>query len=297
MAPAYSRRASDPIIVGQAALQPRPRHCLHGQRRCIPPRHQPRKCDGFARINQQGGDRSSSTPSAGSKLSIPLQPKALHDEMNSSTFDEYGRMTANLGVEAVPGERGRAERRSLSVREPGDGDDRRHQPAFGGRTESHAHLHRQRRHPDLEDHAQRRGHASNPLPPLRRAGDQPRHVGQHHHSSGPDRTGLEGYGAGQPARRHARCRFGPSSQSSLRRSPTASGRSTRHADRIEGGHQQRGTRSATPTNGHHPIVNDDRQLRLGVRLALPHPQPRGDGHDAARCLFKVPGGAADADAG
>ena len=38
----------------------------------------------------------------GNKLSIPLQPKAIHDEMNAASFDEFGRMTANLGVEAVP---------------------------------------------------------------------------------------------------------------------------------------------------------------------------------------------------
>ena len=33
---------------------------------------------------------------------MPLQPKAIHDEMNSTTFDEFGRMQANLGVEAQP---------------------------------------------------------------------------------------------------------------------------------------------------------------------------------------------------
>ena len=36
------------------------------------------------------------------KITMPLQPKAIHDEMNSTTFDEYGRMQANLGVEAQP---------------------------------------------------------------------------------------------------------------------------------------------------------------------------------------------------
>ena len=35
-------------------------------------------------------------------MTMPLQPKAIHDEMNSTTFDEYGRMQANLGVEAQP---------------------------------------------------------------------------------------------------------------------------------------------------------------------------------------------------
>ena len=36
------------------------------------------------------------------KMTMPVQPKALHDEMNSSTFDEFGRMTANIGLEAQP---------------------------------------------------------------------------------------------------------------------------------------------------------------------------------------------------
>jgi hypothetical protein len=36
------------------------------------------------------------------KVSIDLEPKAIHDETNSSNFDEFGRMQANLGVEVVP---------------------------------------------------------------------------------------------------------------------------------------------------------------------------------------------------
>ena len=35
-------------------------------------------------------------------MTMPLQPKAIHDEMNATTFDEFGRMQANLGVEAQP---------------------------------------------------------------------------------------------------------------------------------------------------------------------------------------------------
>ena len=35
-------------------------------------------------------------------MTLPLQPKAIHDEMNATTFDEYGRMQANIGVEAQP---------------------------------------------------------------------------------------------------------------------------------------------------------------------------------------------------
>ena len=58
----------------------------------------------MARINQQGGQQfrfdnlKGSTP----QLSVKIEPKALHDEMNSAAFDEFGRMTANLGLEAVP---------------------------------------------------------------------------------------------------------------------------------------------------------------------------------------------------
>ena len=33
---------------------------------------------------------------------MKFEPKAIHDEMNSSTFDEFGRMQANLGIEAMP---------------------------------------------------------------------------------------------------------------------------------------------------------------------------------------------------
>ena len=32
----------------------------------------------------------------------PAKFKAIHDEMNATAFDEFGRMQANLGVEAVP---------------------------------------------------------------------------------------------------------------------------------------------------------------------------------------------------
>ena len=35
-------------------------------------------------------------------MAVKIEPKAIHDEMNAATFDEFGRMTANLGVEAVP---------------------------------------------------------------------------------------------------------------------------------------------------------------------------------------------------
>ena len=33
-------------------------------------------------------------------MQIPLEPKGIHDEMNSTSFDEYGRMQATIGLEA-----------------------------------------------------------------------------------------------------------------------------------------------------------------------------------------------------
>jgi FtsP/CotA-like multicopper oxidase with cupredoxin domain len=92
-----------PIIVGQAAYNSAYGKTFAGSGDCTSPTGTNR-CDGFARINQQGGDlfRFDNLKGSSPQLKIPLQPKALHDEMNSAAFDEFGRMTANLGLEAVP---------------------------------------------------------------------------------------------------------------------------------------------------------------------------------------------------
>ncbi len=96
-----------PIIVGQAAYNSAYGTSFAAAGDCTSPTTTS-KCDGFARINQQGGDLFTFNSLVGAlggtwtKLSIPLQPKAIHDEMNAASFDEFGRMTANLGLEAVP---------------------------------------------------------------------------------------------------------------------------------------------------------------------------------------------------
>ena len=90
-----------PTIVGQAGYNSAYGKSFASSGYCAKPTSTI-ACDGFARINQQGGDPFIFDTLNGSKLSIPLQPKAIHDEMNSASFDEFGRMTANLGVEAVP---------------------------------------------------------------------------------------------------------------------------------------------------------------------------------------------------
>jgi len=96
-----------PIIVGQAAYNSAYGTSFASGGNCSSP-SSTIKCDGFARINQQGGDPFTfdtllgATKGTWSKISIPIEPKAIHDEMNASNFDEFGRMTANLGVEVVP---------------------------------------------------------------------------------------------------------------------------------------------------------------------------------------------------
>ncbi len=62
-------------------------------------------CDGMARINDQGGTWfgfNTLLTGTTSKLKVRVEPKGIHDEMNSASFDEFGRMTANMGLEAIP---------------------------------------------------------------------------------------------------------------------------------------------------------------------------------------------------
>ncbi len=84
------------------------------------------------------------------------------------------------------------------------------------------------RHPGLEDHAQRRGHPPDPLPPVRRAGAQPGHLGQHHH---PDPTRPSSAGrtpsAISPLAGHHRCPPADHPRGPVRSPEQRSGRSTR----------------------------------------------------------------------
>lgn len=95
-------KGQHPIIVGQAAYNSAYGTNFAASSWCNAPGSNITRCDGFARISEQGGDlfgfNTLRAPNA--KMQIPLQPKGLHDEMNSATFDEFGRMTANLGLEA-----------------------------------------------------------------------------------------------------------------------------------------------------------------------------------------------------
>ena len=99
-----------PIVVGQASYNATYGKSFAAAGPCT--ETSTKKCDGYARINQQGGDmftfdtlrmKSSGTYPAGyGKVSVKIEPKAIHDEQNASSFDEFGRMQANLGLEVVP---------------------------------------------------------------------------------------------------------------------------------------------------------------------------------------------------
>lgn len=90
-----------PVIIGQAAYNSAYGTSFAASGDCSNPTGT-NKCDGYARINQQGGDQFRFDTLKGPQLTVKIEPKAIHDEMNAAAFDEFGRMTANLGVEAVP---------------------------------------------------------------------------------------------------------------------------------------------------------------------------------------------------
>ena len=98
----------DPIIVGQAAYNSAYGSNFASGGWCNSPTNPTARCDGFARI-AEGSQPTDlfkfdtlgpAKDGTGAQLQIPFQPKGLHDEMNSANFDEWGRMTANLGLEA-----------------------------------------------------------------------------------------------------------------------------------------------------------------------------------------------------
>lgn len=112
----------NPIIVGQSAYNSAYGTSFVSSGWCSDASPNPTaKCDGYARIMEQNGraeDLSIGRPADtfgtpfkfdtlgplkdgnGPQLEIGFEPKSIHDEMNSASFDEFGRMTANLGLEA-----------------------------------------------------------------------------------------------------------------------------------------------------------------------------------------------------
>jgi FtsP/CotA-like multicopper oxidase with cupredoxin domain len=70
------------------------------------PQTHPSLCDGIVRVADLGTAVNpfefNTLLSPTAKVTVAMQPKAIHDEANSATFDEYGRQSANLGMEASP---------------------------------------------------------------------------------------------------------------------------------------------------------------------------------------------------
>jgi FtsP/CotA-like multicopper oxidase with cupredoxin domain len=90
----------DPIVVGQAAYNQAYGTSFVSNGYCNSATKPAAKCDGFSRIAEQGGDKFKFDTLSGAQLSIPIEGKGIHDEMNSANFDEWGRMSANIGLEA-----------------------------------------------------------------------------------------------------------------------------------------------------------------------------------------------------
>jgi FtsP/CotA-like multicopper oxidase with cupredoxin domain len=91
-----------PIIVGQAAYNSAYGTSFAASSNCNIAGSTLQRCDGLVRVNDTMTFGFNTLKAPTVKMTMPLQPKAIHDETNSTTFDEYGRMQANLGVEAQP---------------------------------------------------------------------------------------------------------------------------------------------------------------------------------------------------
>ena len=91
-----------PIIVGQAAYNSAYGTNFTSGSNCNVAGSTVQGCDGFVRINDTQTFGFNTLLGQNTRTVLPLQPKAIHDEMNSTTFDEFGRMQANLGIEAQP---------------------------------------------------------------------------------------------------------------------------------------------------------------------------------------------------
>ena len=92
----------NPIIVGQDAYDSAYGTNFAAASDCNVPGGTTTSCDGLVRVNNTGQFGFNTLKAPNSKMVMDMEPKAIHDEMNATTFDEYGRMQANLGLEAQP---------------------------------------------------------------------------------------------------------------------------------------------------------------------------------------------------
>ncbi|MHA3835484.1 multicopper oxidase domain-containing protein [Terrabacter sp. AAH1] len=92
----------NPVIVGQAAYNSAYGSSFAASSNCNAPNSTVTRCDGLVRVNDTTTFGFNTLKAPNAKMSMQLGPKALHDEMNSTTFDEFGRMQATMGIEAQP---------------------------------------------------------------------------------------------------------------------------------------------------------------------------------------------------
>ena len=91
-----------PIIVGQAAYNSAYGTSFSASSNCNDIGSTLQICDGLVRVNDTMTFGFNTLKKPTTKTTMPLQPKAMHDEMNSTAFDPFGRMQATLGIEAQP---------------------------------------------------------------------------------------------------------------------------------------------------------------------------------------------------
>ncbi|MFD7639227.1 multicopper oxidase domain-containing protein [Kitasatospora sp. NPDC059795] len=92
----------NPIIVGQAAYNSAYGTGFANGSNCNTANTTVNTCDGLVRVNDTTAFNFNTLKAPAAKSTLTLQPKAIHDEMNATGFDAYGRMQATLGVEAQP---------------------------------------------------------------------------------------------------------------------------------------------------------------------------------------------------
>lgn len=81
-----------PIIVGQSTYNSAYGTSFASSSWCNAPGSPVTRCDGYACTSDRGGDLFgfNTLKAQNAKMQIPLQPKAIQDEMHAVAFDEFG---------------------------------------------------------------------------------------------------------------------------------------------------------------------------------------------------------------
>ncbi len=212
-------------------------------------------------------------------VTIPLEMKAMHDEMGGVYDTMFGRMSGMLGLTNPNSALGFILPFPFSS-PPTD--------IVKGSLEATPIGATGRRHAAVEDLPQRRRHPSHPHAPVHRPDSQPRGAG---------RTGCAGSVPGRAGGRRLRCGLeghlqGESAGNHVPRAEAHG--SDAVAGAVRGARQRAADRPAVPRGGGSAsaragrLVRPERErrrsdhqrqgeLRLGVRVALPHPLARRDG--------------------